>query len=187
MAETLLDFQIPVSGSDGSTYLARAVAAEVPGGNWQGWIEFTPVDGGEPLCSPRETTQPNRTDVVYWATGLTSVYLEGALSRAKTPPMPRRRLMTPPAFEAPAHRSDGPAASILDPFSVYGKGEELLRRRLGALSSWHLINIIVDYELSGDSRAALDGTPAPELIEKIVIGVRHAVDRTDERTRRVVR
>src|SRR2546425_4109185 len=29
-----------------------------------------------------ETTQPNRTCTVYWSTGLTPVYLEGALERA---------------------------------------------------------------------------------------------------------
>ena len=35
-----------------------------------------------PVQSPRETTQPNLTDLNYWATGLTPVYLEGALARA---------------------------------------------------------------------------------------------------------
>ena len=36
---------------------------------------------GETLRSFRETTQPNLTDLRYWATGLTPVYLEGALER----------------------------------------------------------------------------------------------------------
>jgi hypothetical protein len=69
---------------------------------WQGWIEFEPVDGGAPIRSPRETTQPNRTDTQYWATGLTVVYLEGALCRALNPltlrPHPPRR----PSFDEPA-------------------------------------------------------------------------------------
>src|SRR5882762_4204128 len=99
MAETLLEFQTPVTAPDGSTYRARAVGTEVPGSNWHGWIEFTPVGQGEPLCSPRETTQPNRTDVVYWATGLTSVYLEGALARAKAC---LSQTVAPPSMPPPA-------------------------------------------------------------------------------------
>jgi hypothetical protein len=82
MAETLLPFQAPVTGLGGSKYSARAVGVEVPGGTWHGWIEFVPLAGGDPLRSPRETTQPNRVNAVYWATGLTAVYLEGALVRA---------------------------------------------------------------------------------------------------------
>ena len=37
------------------------------------------------IRSGRETTQPNRQDTAYWATGLTPVYLEGALERALNP------------------------------------------------------------------------------------------------------
>ena len=44
-------------------------------------IEFVPVHGGTPLRSSRETTQPNKADAEYWASGLTMVYLEGALER----------------------------------------------------------------------------------------------------------
>jgi hypothetical protein len=104
MAETLLQFQAHVTGPDGSPYLTRAVGAEVPGGNWQGWIEFVPLAGGEPLRSPRETTQPNRTDAVYWATGLTPVYLEGALVRAMTAERPSAAPPAPPIFDGPAPR-----------------------------------------------------------------------------------
>jgi hypothetical protein len=184
MAETLLEFQTPVTGSDGCIYAARAVGTEVRGANWQGWIEFTPVGGGEPLCSPRETTQPNRTDAEYWATGLTTVYLEGALTRAMPkPPKPAASSMSPPAFESPGHPSvaipaEDNVISVLDPFSVYQKGEGMLRRQLGALSAWHLVNIILDYKLSGASRAVLSRTPAAALIDTIVNGVQHAVDQS---------
>lgn len=177
MAETLLDFQAPVSDPDGSLYAARAVAAEVPGGNWQGWIEFTPLDGGRALRSPRETTQPNRTDVEYWATGLTGVYLEGALARARTPLRGKAAAArSTPAFGAPASRPaavpNDDATSVLDPFSVYRKGEELLRRQLHALSGWHLANIIIDYGLSGEDRSTLEGLPDAALVEIIVDAVR---------------
>jgi hypothetical protein len=184
MAETLVRFQTPVSGPDGLLYIAQAVGAEVSGGNWQGWIEFTPVDGGDPLRSPRETTQPNRTDVEYWATGLTNVYLQGALARAKTPVyIPAPPPLPPPSFDGPARPivaapREESAVSVLDPFSVYEKGEALLRRQLGALSSWHLVNIIVDYKLSDASRAALSRMSSPALIDTIVAGVQNTVKRS---------
>jgi hypothetical protein len=105
MAETLLRYRNPVSSPDGALYEAHACGSPMPGGTWQGWIEFVPVAGGTPVRSPRETTQPNRTDTEYWATGLTQVYLEGALHRALEPPItvgitPPR----PPAFSGPAPR-----------------------------------------------------------------------------------
>src|SRR5438128_2366912 len=89
MSETLLQFASPVVAPDGRLYRASACGGERPGGTWHGWVEFIPVDGGEPLCSERETTQPNRTDTLYWATGLEPVYLEGALRRALARPTSR--------------------------------------------------------------------------------------------------
>src|SRR6185436_5295141 len=153
MAETLLRYQQPVGGPDGTLYEARACGSPMPGGTWQGWIEFVPTDGSEPVRSPRETTQPNRLDVEYWATGLTAVYLEGALRRALADPIVV--VATPPEpsmFPGPApHRPvEASAESVLDPFSVYEKGEALLRRQLGALSAWHLVNIINAYGLSAE-------------------------------------
>jgi hypothetical protein len=127
--------------------------------------------------SGRETTQPNRTDTVYWATGLTPVYLEGALRRALDAPswvpvVPPQ----PSVFTGPAPPVSPPIgvepSSILDPFSVYQKGEALLRKQLGALSAWHLVNIVRAYELSNEDARALNRMSAPALIELIVTGVR---------------
>ena len=71
-------------------------------------------------------------DTVYWATGLTPVYLEGALRRALHPLVrPVARPPAAPAFDGPAPDTiaESPAVeSILNPFSVYRKGEALLRR-----------------------------------------------------------
>ena len=103
MAEILAAFQATVASGDGHFYTARACGGKSDDGLWQGWIEFTPVDGGTPIRSPRETTQPNRTDLVYWATGISTVFLEGALRRAMQ--RPRQgivRILHPPAFEGPA-------------------------------------------------------------------------------------
>jgi len=162
VAETLLQFQEHVI-ADGTVYEARACGAPMPGGTWQGWIEFIPLNGGQPVRSPRETTQPNRADTVYWATGLTPVYLEGALRRALEPPLVVSVPPTQPAvFDGPApstvvSSADMVPTSVLDPFSVYEKGEALLRRQLAALSAWHLVNIALEYELTD-----LDGTSTPK-------------------------
>jgi hypothetical protein len=85
MPELLLEFAEPVADSEGRIFMARAYGAARPDGNWHGWLEFQPTDGGAPMRTARETTQPNRTDVEYWATGLSAVYLEGALNRACVP------------------------------------------------------------------------------------------------------
>jgi hypothetical protein len=176
MAETLLEYQHPVSATDGTTYEARACGGPMPGGTWQGWIEFVPIAGGPPVRSPRETTQPNRSDTAYWATGLTQVYLEGALRRALDTPITVVTVPPQPSvFSGPAPRVapvEAGIESVLNPFSVYEKGEALLRRQLGALAAWHLVNIIAAYDLSSDDRETLNRRPAAGLIEAIVAGVR---------------
>jgi hypothetical protein len=175
MAEVLVEFSEPVADSDGITYTARACGSEADNGHWHGWIEFVPGDGGEPIRSARETTQPNRTDTLYWATGLTYVYLQGALERALKPLIVR----APRPMPAPTHDEPAPdivrapvAESILNPFSVYRKGEGLLRRQLGAFSVWHLVNIARAHELSALGTDELNTLTAPQLIELIVTGVR---------------
>src|SRR5690242_10477098 len=82
MAEILAALPDVLAADNGQTYTAQAVGAETPLGQWEAWIEFIPLAGGPAATSPRETTQPNRVAAVYWATGLTTVYLEGALARA---------------------------------------------------------------------------------------------------------
>ena len=176
MAEVLVEFQAPLASSDGRQYRARACGNEAADGRWQGWIEFVPMGGGNVLRSPRETTQPNRIDSVYWATGLTTVYLEGALGRALNPLVVKTVSQPgPPAFDGPAPLSsvdvDAPASAVLDPFAVYEKGEAHLRRQLAALSAWHLVNIVGAYELSNETVASLNRAPAGALIDLIVAAV----------------
>jgi hypothetical protein len=176
VAEVLVQFSDLVVASDTEAYVARACGGEMADGMWQGWIEFLPVAAGSPLRTGRETTQPNRTDLLYWATGLTAVYLEGALERALKPIVKAAEpVIPPPVFDGPLDEPlPAPPAvdSILNPFSVYRKGEMLLRNQLAALSNWHLVNIIRDYELSDLSPEALDRLPAAALIEIIVSTVR---------------
>ncbi|NUR53807.1 MAG: hypothetical protein HOQ29_05130 [Acidobacteria bacterium] len=176
MAEVLVEFSDSVQSPDGKRYKARACGGEMPDGMWQGWIEFLPRDGGEPLRSARETTQPNRTDTIYWATGLTPIYLEGSLHRTLNPLVrPLAREIAPPVFDGPAANVthvDPAADSILNPFSVYRKGERLLRRQLGALSRWHLVNIIRSHRLTDADDAALNAATPAALIDLIVDAVK---------------
>lgn len=172
MAEVLVQYATHILDEDGTEYRVQACGAEAADGLWHGWLEF--IGPEKALRSPRETTQPNLTDLQYWATGLTPVYLEGAFHRASRPHVARSAPQKPePVFDAPAPDATpppAPAESILDPFSAYSKGEPRLRRQLRALSSWHLANIMRAYDL-GDG---LDPSYLPRdvQIEQIVASVK---------------
>lgn len=155
MAEVLVSFETPVSDELG-TYHARAVGRRAPDHMWEGWLEFVPIEGqGEVLVSSVETTQPEHEHLVYWATGLTHVYLEGALHRARNPLTVRVRAVETPISSAPAPRVEPPlraAAStpepVLDPFEVGARSLDVLRQELRALNRPRLLNIIAAYDLN---------------------------------------
>src|SRR4051794_29955514 len=74
----------PLTLRDGRVYTAQVCGRVRDDGIWEGWLEFVPHDGSAVLRSARETTQPKASDLEYWATGLTPVYLRGALERTLT-------------------------------------------------------------------------------------------------------
>jgi hypothetical protein len=82
MVELIHQFRTLLPLADGRLYAARAYADRQPSGLWEAWFVFFPLETGEPVATDRETTQSKREDVVYWATGITPTYLEGALGRA---------------------------------------------------------------------------------------------------------
>ena len=179
MAETLLRFDTPVSHSDGHQYMAHACGRERDNGQWEAWLEFKDVETGEVLRSQRETTQPNRTDALYWATGLTPVYLEGALDRILHPPVIREpEPISPPHFDGPAPRARAKASDfsdrqpVLNPFSVYEKSPDLLAQELTALRGWHLRQIIRDFDLVDERDIRLETMTEPELGSLIMQRVR---------------
>ena len=155
MAEVLVEFDAVFRGADGHRYAPKACARVAEDGLWEGWLEFSDLDTGDVFRSGRETTQPSRADTMYWATGLTRVYLEGALARAL---LPVRRAApshvdVEPAFDLPAPpfapiEVAGPRA-VLDPFEVYAQGERVLRQELSALDLDHLHAIVRAYGLGG--------------------------------------
>jgi hypothetical protein len=169
MAQTLIRFDTPVVHRDGDRYKAQACGRERENGSWEAWLEFENIETGEVLRTQRETTQPNEKDAPYWATGLSPVYLEGALDRILNPPKTRVvELSPPPFFHGPAPKprrrtmmSD--REPILDPFSVYEKNPGALAQELTALRGWHLRQIIRDYDLVDESDVVLESLTEPEL------------------------
>jgi hypothetical protein len=84
MVELLLEYSTPIRTADGERFVVRAMGEERADGTWIGWLEFVPIDGnGTTLRTERETTQPNRITLDYWASGLEPIYLEGAFERAQ--------------------------------------------------------------------------------------------------------
>jgi hypothetical protein len=176
MPQTVARFQTPVSDRSARLHDATICGTERDDGLWEGWIEFENRVTHEVIRTERETTQPNLTDLTYWASGLTAVYLEGALDRVLNPP--QRRLaqhVPPPVFAGPAKTvlrgHAGGGESILDPFSVYDKSPDLLALELTALRGWHLRQIIRDYDLARDNDV-LETLTEPELGSLIMRRVR---------------
>lgn len=172
MAEVLVRFSDPVRGEDGTLYDAQACGRPAENDLWEGWIEFIPRSSGIPARTARETTQPNRTDLAYWATGLSLVYLEGALRRATSPEV--RREPAPeatPYFAGPATGPlrtvvAEPPRAVLDPFATYAQGENILRQELAALDEDHLRNVLRHY--GGRSANEVDDMSPAELRHAIL-------------------
>lgn len=183
MAEVLVQFETTLPGPSGRSYVPRACGGEqAAGGLWEGWIEFVPSDGSTVLRTPRETQQPNRDDLLYWATGLTTVYLEGALRRALEPARLAHRAVEPvPAYQEPAPDPSLASAAnatpirpraVLDPFEVYRQGENVLQQELSALDAAHLRNIIRAHRLVDEETVELQGMSKLALAELILAAVR---------------
>jgi hypothetical protein len=164
MAEVLVEFDTTVSTRDGRAYRPRACGREAADGRWEGWLEFVPRGADAPIRSARESVQPNRADLVYWAEGLTQVYLDGALARALTEPAaaPPVTIASTPSFPGPRTAEPGAAAAhtphaVLDPFEVYAQGPDLLRRQLAALEVGHLRTIALAYGMGSASTVSAAG------------------------------
>jgi hypothetical protein len=180
MAEVLIEYDSVVTADDGTRWVAQACGRPGRGTIWEGWLEFVPLFDAElrPIRSRRETTQPNRDDLVYWATGLTPVYLKGALARTLEPaPRSAPLRSVRPAFEGPAPNGAAPPTepspaphSILDPFEVYAQGEGLLLRQLDALDTAHLRDIVSAYAIADERDAEI--AERDELTAMIVAAAR---------------
>jgi hypothetical protein len=181
MAELLVSYTVPTRSGSGDLYYAQALGDVADDGLWEGWLEFTRAGDDVVVRTGRETEQPKREDVVYWAQGLTEVYLEGALARALSPepvavePAVDEVVRVPSAPKPRITRVPAPLAgrAILDPFQAYAEGENLLRSQLRALSHDHLQNIAEGYHFVGPNEREWVRTAADSvLVERIVTSVR---------------
>lgn len=85
MERLLQEFADPIRDSRGNRYKVYVYGNSRPGDTWQGWLVFERLSDGKRLTTGIETTQPNADAVLYWATGLTDAYFDGALERASAP------------------------------------------------------------------------------------------------------
>jgi hypothetical protein len=85
MAEIIHHHINPLRHTNGEIDTVRTVGRRRADRMWEGWIEFAPtIDRARPtLVTDRETTQPDRGALEYWAQGLEPVYFQGAFDRAR--------------------------------------------------------------------------------------------------------
>lgn len=179
MSEVLVVYDAAVTGADGRSWTAQACGRVAEDGLWEGWLEFLPQAAEtSPVRTGRETGQPNRNDLVYWAQGLTQAYLEGALDRAL-----RRNdvvtavpdVRTRPVFDRPAKRREWTTPeriprALLNPFEVYLQGEDVLLDQLAALDAPRLRDIAVAYGFGDVQQTTTMGHA--QLTSLIMAGVR---------------
>src|SRR3989442_10339977 len=82
MVHVVHQYSQVIVSRDAHKYVARVYASQIQDGLWDGWFVFFPLHGGRALATDRETTQSSLSAGDYWATGITTTYLEGALPRA---------------------------------------------------------------------------------------------------------
>lgn len=177
MAEVLVQFDTVMRAPDGRWFVPRACGRKA-GHVWEGWIEFAPADHSpSAIRTARETVQPNRTDLMYWATGLTRIFLEGALGRALAGPVYiERERPLHPYFEGPgpsivvADRRPVQPHPVLDPFETYFQGHDVLAKELGALDTARLRDIVLAYDFADQGQA--ESAAREELTAMILTGVR---------------
>jgi hypothetical protein len=116
MSIVVREYSLVVEDPTSRGYLGRVRGEEDESGLWHGWIEFLPQDGGPALQTGRETTQSTYDHLDYWASGLSSSYLEMALRRARrtdsikpAPPPP----LTDPGFDPARIREPNPEAPVV--------------------------------------------------------------------------
>ena len=181
MAEVLRSFDEPIRDDSGE-YHARVVGRLAKDGMWEGWLEFVPLDGrsADALISAVESRQPERAHLQYWASGLSVVYAEGALQRARRPARVRTRAIETPASEAPAPRmfTTSPRVvgteSVLDPFEVGSHSLDILAQELHALGRARLLNMIAAFKMNPRGNDLQQLTDA-QLISLIVASVEAAL------------
>jgi hypothetical protein len=82
MDRLLQTFEEPYVDRDGAVYDILLYGRSRPADTWQGWLTFSRRQDRQQFVTETETTQPSAEAVLYWATGLTPTYFDGAFARA---------------------------------------------------------------------------------------------------------
>lgn len=82
MDELLQQFERPVTDDRGERYTVFLYGRSRPADTWKGWLVFERQSDGRRFATGTETTQPDASAVLYWASGLEPTYFDGALERA---------------------------------------------------------------------------------------------------------
>ena len=85
MDQLLQQFDTPTRDANGNLYIVFLYGRSREHDTWQGWLVFERRRDGTRFATPVETTQPNAQAILYWGTGLTDTYFDGALARALSP------------------------------------------------------------------------------------------------------
>ena len=91
MERLLQEFERRITDNTGTIYRVFLYGQSRPADTWVGWLAFERISDGRRFSTDVETTQPNAQAVIYWATGLTDAYFDGALARALQP----RKVVSP--------------------------------------------------------------------------------------------
>ncbi len=143
MHTLLQQFETPVE-IDGETYITHLYGRDRGDGTWEGHITFERTSDRASFTTPVETTQANAKAILYWATGLSAAYFEGALRRAQTSRPSREPVPVPPplisggqnAATREALREDIERA-VLDIFAVRNATQLLTRDVFDSLPHSH--------------------------------------------------
>ena len=147
MSDLIADLPFQVIDRQGHEFYVSAVGEPRSDGEWEGWLEYVPLDDSDVLVTRTETTQSSRAALERWAETLTRTYVEGAFVRADigTNDAVRARLVARRAEMAAAVRAK---VDLPDPFQLFALGAERMRARLNALPRSTLLEIITAFELN---------------------------------------
>jgi hypothetical protein len=95
MEQLLQEFEQPVRDRSGERYKVLLYGRSRPGDTWQGWLVFERLGDGERFATGVETTQSDAGGILYWASGLTDAYFDGAFARASAGPAAASRAPLP--------------------------------------------------------------------------------------------
>jgi len=144
MEQLLQEFETPVVDTAGTIYRVFLYGRSRPADTWQGWLVFERVSDGRRFSTDVETTQPDAQAVLYWASGLTDAYFDGALVRALQPVVGGDALTR-------GRRLSALERAVLNCFGRYRKTHLLTQTVLGELryATADIVRTLQDLEKGG--------------------------------------